>query len=186
MCSSKSMDLFIPSKAIDGLLLSAIFSASRLDRPLGVLLILATSHWTFPLPDSEFNFGERQELKNIDRTWKRKEPQRGFTLLHEFPLCAVFHCQRFRSKKIKNDNDEKSRRFFASSRYHVYLTTNFSKAATRVTDACISIRGSICLSPLVDQCYACSHSAFIGYACSQSVFIGSWHFSTAGRSHMTI
>ena len=105
---TKCADLMV---RYEGKLLDRSTNLSSLDWKDGEAIVV--THWTFPLPDSEFNFGKRQELKNIDRTWKRKEPQRGFTLLHEFPLCAVFHCLRFWSKKIKNDNDEKSRRFFA-------------------------------------------------------------------------
>ena len=83
-------------------------------------------------------FANAGNSRNIDQTWKRKEPQRGLVLPHEYPRGAVFQPQRFWSKKIKNEKDEKTRRFFARFRCSkiISLSNNqFFKAAKRVTDA---------------------------------------------------
>ena len=81
---------------------------------IGAQIFLTCTYHYHDLHDFKYLYANFQALFQKSRvlsstTWTK----RGFTLLHEFPLCAVFHCQRFRSKKIKNDNDEKSRRFFA-------------------------------------------------------------------------
>ena len=82
-------------------------------------------------------FANAGNSRNIDHTWKRKEPQRGLPLLYEFPRAAAFQPQQFRSKKNKNGKEEKTRRFFARIRCSkiVWQSSNqFFKAAMGVTD----------------------------------------------------
>ena len=69
-----------------------------------------------------------------------------------FRYAPSFSVRGFGVKKLKmttmRSHDASLRDFFAR-RYHVYLTTNFSKAASRVTDECFGLNSEWVFAKLV-------------------------------------
>ena len=108
-------------------------------------------------------FANAGNSRNIDQTWKRKEPRRGLVLPHEYPRGAVFQPQRFWSKKIKNEKDEKTRRFFARFRCSKIISQSNNqlfKAAKRVTDDINILRNFLREHCLKSNLLQLSHNKF--------------------------